>query len=1114
MKVKLILRLILSLLMINSNNVRANSLLSGSKVKNKGESALADFPILNEQEFKKHIESNAAPLDRFHLIGQNLTLNSQIVPLFQLGESPVNIFFTDLKFGIEEKNFTVIGYNNGAEVARHTFIDLNVHSFQMDAEMMLLGTRDGQIHAIDMVYLKKNLFKGPIPVYQNLVSSENYREPFKMKFWTRGLNPNLVTNLNDEAHSIFPHNRQGEIYFKAGDLILHRGDNNNAKAFSILSREVLLSEMVKRSEELMIKASLFSTDVFENVDPKLLQKLSVAIEPKAITIDEVSRAAIGSIPSSSIEKLSEQVQRLAMSEKNIDKATLSEWSETYKILSETASSRNILTEQNQDLSSVWQELMVAHVNANKEVAQKPGFFKKYGIALAAMAGVGSAMISLSLLEVKPILLAIDYLYAHAVPPILKVAEFRFPLLASVIALVSIIPLVQIVAWMSPFMMKSVAFSLQMSSSRLSKKIMETATKWSEMNVWQRLVTFGARAQSALTISFWNHISIILRQPQLFKSLKSGVNPFAFINAEGALGQKLNLEKDLFSGINNPLAKKEELEKIALKQQQASQILAQEKQQARFAAFQLVALILFQSEKIDPVTLGELFRGDMKGVESQLKEYQSLTKEKKGEWIALTELISKDWIQSVRSKGKLFEQVSAEEFLILYKVALAKIDRFQNASLLKKRFVVFKDQANRYLQRFGQNVILLGVEDGQYLGKVYASKFVSEQVKKVFVSDHLITAIYPAFWGERANPEKTMISGGAEDGSDRNLLTFRTKDGSVSNLYTNPEHMMDIWINVGAHFFGGASRYILLYQKEPPAEETKYQPMENLTIKQTHEVEKPLQGTANWIQNAADTRQSALGDYYIKALKKQISTIQAGLILGVTFRMISLDPTIEFAVMSWYLFFVAGVWSYAWPWTIIGQGNHLEEERLKRNSEQLLNLQVKLSQSLRFAETSEVLGLTQELKELYSKDAIRYKKLIQIIGEPPTLQNNEALLKWSNDLLKYSELVPPFATKPNPIPSWLATWTGAITTTMMAISLGVISLDPSNLTLSTLLFETAKAGALYTAAYYVIGKTGVVSQLINKVSEAIDSYKARRQFASRRSDKTDSVRIGMCRQIFN
>ncbi len=1109
---KLIFRIFLSLIIINSNYIRANTIPNVERETAKTESS-SEIAAFNEGEFKSYVESKAIPPDWFHLIGQKLTLNNQNYSLIQLGESPLSIFYTDLKLGVEGSNFTIIGYNNGVEVARHTFVDLNVHSFQMDAEMLVLATKEGKIHAIDMVYLKKNLFKGPIPVYQNLISDSEFKEPFKMNFWTRGVSPSIIENISDDSKSIFPHNRQGEIYFKAGDLILHRGEGNNDKAFSILSREVLLKEMVVQSEKLLVTASLFSPEVFEKIDPQLIQKLATVFDPKAISIDDVSREAIRAVPSSSLEKLYNQINQLATSDRDIDKATLDEWIKSYRILQQEASRKNIILEPNQDLSSVWQELMKSHLDANKETIQQPGFFKKYGMALAILSGISIGAGSLYLMEVKPVLLAIDYLYNHAVPPILKVPEYRFPLLASVTALVSIIPLVQLVAWMSPYMMKAVARSLQLSSKNLADKMFAIANKWSEMNTWQRLVTFGARAQSGLTISFWNHIASILRQPQFFRTLKSGMNPFSLINAESSLGKKLNLEKDLFFGINNPFAKKEDLEKTAMMQQQAAQVVGQEKLQARFAAFQLVALILYQNKKIDPVTLRELFEGELKGVNSQLSEYQNLTQDQKKEWLALTEIISKDWIQSVRSKGKLFEQVSPEEFLILFKVALKKIDRFQNASLLNERYLIFKDQANRYLKQFGQNTILLGVEDGQFLGKVYANTSTSKQVKQVFESDHLISAIYPPFWGDRANPNKATVPGGAEDGSDRNLLTFRPKDGSLSNLYTNPEHMMDIWINVAAHFFGGASRYILLYQKEPPTSETKYQPIEHLSIQQTHENESALKGTKNWILNAADTRQSALGDFYIKTLKKQISTIQAGLILGVTFRMISLDPTIEFAVTSWYLFFVAGVWSYAWPWTIIGQGNHLENERLNGQAKRLLDIQIKLSQALRFGEFTKIVPLTRELNELYSSDSSRKQRLIEILGMEPTDHSSNEYSDWSRKLLQYSESSPPFATKPNPIPSWIATWTGAITTTMMAISLGVFSLDPSNLTLSTLLFETAKAGALYTASYYLIGKSGFASHLLNNLSQIVEYYKVKKSFEKNGKEISKNLGAGVCRQIF-
>jgi len=1106
----LIFRLFLSLLLINPRFAYAqrNKDSIDQPVVSSNIAPMSDIPQFSENEFINAIKSENIPKDMFHLVGQILYFKNKSIPLYKLGDSPLNIQIDDLKFEIEGNNFSIIGMKQNKEVARHTFIDIGIHTFQFDSELLIAATKEGQIHAIDMVYLKKNVFKGPIPVYKDLVSNSMFKSPFSMNFWTRGLSPNLVSGLSEDPSFIFPHNRNGKIFFQAGDLVFHRNKNNDSKAFSIISREVLLKRIVERSEELLVKSSLVSTDIIEQMDPKLISKLSDSFNQKEMTIDDLSHSALSSIPSQSLKSLNEQVQKISDSKKLFDKATYEEWKNSRSILENTLTKSGKTLEPNQDLSSVWQDLMMSHFKEQRPEGIKPSFIKKYGLVLAGLAGVATVTSLLYLNDVKPVLLAIDYLYQYAVPPILKIAEFRFPLLASVTSLISIIPLAQIIAWMSPYMMKSMSYSMKFINKDISEKLLLMAERWQALSVWERIVTMGARVQSGITISFWNHISSILRQPQLFRTLKYGLNPFTKIKANDSIGEKLKLEKDLNLGINNPFLSKEAFDTNTLRQQEALQVLSQNNIQARYTAFQLVALLLYEKGDIDPATLMQLLQGDVDARKKQISDFSNLSNEQKNEWIALTEIISKDWIHTLRNKGKLFEQISSEEFAIIFKDATQKIKSFTNSSVLKRRLLVFKDQANKYLKKSGQNILLLGVEDGRFLGNVYANPFVSEQVRKVFVSDHLITALYPAFWGERANPQNASLPGGAADGTDRNLLTFRPHDGSISNLWTNPEHMMDIWSNVAGHFIGGASRYILLYQKEPPTEETNYQPLENIRMNQTHEKEGFIKGTSQWMLNVADTRKSALGDFYIKTLKKQISTIQAGLILGVAFRMVTLNPTIEFAVMSWYLFFAAGMWSYSWPWTIIGQGNQLEEERLKSNANRLQEVQIRLSQALRLGEQDKINLNVEVLKQLYSTDSKRNKNLIETIGVAPDQIQVAEFNGWAAKLLNYSEQIPPFPTRPNPLPSWMATWSGAIGTTMLAISLGVLSLDPTSLTLSVLINETAKTGAIYTAVYFLFGQSGLWSKFLNKIGD----YSKKNEMKN--SNILNSTGSLTCRNVFN
>lgn len=1050
------------------------------------------------------LQSGQRPSDPFHLIAQELLVNGQSHPLYTLGESPLIPRFDHLEYRIDGNDFSIIGILNGKESIRHTFKDIGIHSYQADAEVLFAATREGQIHAIDMVYMQKNVFRGPIPVYKNLIADESFREPTKMNFWTRGLPPRLFTNLEDSTQSLLPHNREGQLIFQSGDLVFHRGPEKQTKTFAVLSRQVLAQHLQEKAEELTLRASITSSEVFENMNPAALAAMEARMELQ-VTADDLSQMALRSIPSESINKLLSQAQKLTDANQSFDRATLDDWQKSYETMRAQAEKNKNSLGDNDDFSNQWQTLIAEAMKKNQGFTKKPGFFKKYALTLAVLTGAAAApLASSNMIDAHQVMVALDYLYAHAVPPILKVAEYRYPLLASVVSLMSIIPLVQTVAWLAPYSMKTVAAGLQTVSSRLSNKVQTIATQWQSLNMWQRIVTAGARVYSLISVAAWNHLGTILRQPQLFRTLKLGLNPFTNIAKDSQLGETLQLEKDLSLGVNNPFLSKNKLDQVNVKQQQAMQYLTQENLRARHLAFQLVALTLYQNQEIDPATLAMMMQNSQQSETIDASLLKDLTPEKQKEWLALTEVIANDWIQMVRTEGRLFANVPADEFMAIYQTAREKLTRYKNSSILKKRLVVFKDRTTRMIKQLRQNALLLGVSDGRLLRTVYANNFVADQVKKTFVSDHILVVGLPAFWGDRANPNQATIPGGNADGSDRNLLTFKPEGGSLADFWTNPEHMMDVWLNVSAHFFGGGARTILLYQGEPPVQETNYKPAEHLTLQQTHEKETVLKGSTEWVKNALDTRKSALGNYYMKSLVRQIRTIQAGMLLSLTFRFIATDPTIDHALMGWYLFFVAGTWSYAWPWTIIGQGNNLEEQRLSEKADRLLELQTKLSQSLRLNEEPQLQSVVEELQALYREAPQREQLLATQLGQAPDARDSRAYSAWAHRLLEYSQQTPPYATRPNSLPSWLSTWAGALSTTYLAIPLGILSLDPHYMTIPNLAFETAKAGALYAGAYVLIGKEGLWSQALNKMDYIVGAIKVKRSQA-----RYNSM---MCRQF--
>jgi hypothetical protein len=1085
---KRFIKLFLAFSLINSSMVHGGTYDNTPSGSTQGQTQAQDDGFApTSLEVQQVLANPKTPPDRFHLVSQDLIYNGMVYSLFTLGESPIDQQTLDTEYFIDGDDFVVLGKSHGSEVARHIFRNIKIHSYVFDNEYLLAATTDGEIQAIDMSVLKKQAFKGPVPVLKNLIKSSQFIEPMAMTFWTRGASPQLAKNLEDSVETIFPHDRSGKLVLTAGDLILHRGPENRSKTFSALSRSVLLKNIEQLAERLAIETFVTSPDAFQDFPTELIGKLAEQ-ENQTIEIDQVSQLALRSIPSDVVTKMLSQISGIQKDFPKNDQSNIDEWKASYSLMTKTAHQRSIVIPANGDLSDEWQDLFSLAMKKSTEQMEKPGFFKRHALVLATLSGVVGGLAMTYVGDHQSILSLIDGLYEKHIPPILKVAEYRFPLLASVTSLLSIIGLVQLAAWTHPHIVESLATSVKAFSSKMASDLRNMASTWRKMNAWQRLVTAGARVYSIIGVTFWNHLGSLLRQPQLFRTLKMGLNPFALVKKNSDLGESLDLQKNMRLGVNSPLLSSSKLKELQFEQQQALQYLTQDKLRARHLAFQLVALVLYQNQEIDPASLAMLLKGGTNSIDPGV--FNELTPERKNEWVALSDTIANDWYQMGQSEGKLFDSIPAEEFTALLLAAKDKIAKFKESPQRQKRLLLFKHQANHFFKKLRQNLLLLGVSDGKILQTAYANKSDAEQVQKTFVSDHIIVSGLPAFWGDRANPEVPYKIGGNADGSDRLLLTFRPEDGSIANLWTSPEHMMDIWINVTTHFFEGGAKQILVYYSDEDARETKYRAAENVINTQKAEIEGAVKGSFNWVTNALDTRKTELGNFYVKNRIRMLRTIQANLILSLTFRFISTDPLFVDALAGWYLFFVAKTWTYAWPWVIIGQGNKYEERRFSEATSVLSERQLELSRSLRMGTHSDIARSGNALLDLYRTDEKRLSQLQQSLGFSNLEIDNSHLQIDARKLISYSFEVPPFPTEKNALPSWLSTWAGAISTTALAIPLGILSLDTHYMTPWNLSMETLAAAGGYGVAYMVLSKNGLWSKTLNAMESVVNRFKTK------------------------
>src|SRR3989338_4452906 len=134
-------------------------------------------------------------------------------------------------------------------------------------------------------------------------------------------------------------------------------------------------------------------------------------------------------------------------------------------------------------------------------------------------------------EVAPIVDTVNYAWANWVPSVLKDAEYRRPLILSIVSLLAFIPLCNLVGIASVPVMDRLSQLVGnlpgAKAQKISLWLKARANAWRPLTTWQRNVSIGMRYYGRIILPAFHWMSnTILRQPNFLAALRAKMNPLS------------------------------------------------------------------------------------------------------------------------------------------------------------------------------------------------------------------------------------------------------------------------------------------------------------------------------------------------------------------------------------------------------------------------------------------------------------------------------------------------------------------------------------------------------------------------------------------------------------
>lgn len=1037
-----------------------NVIASPADGSRRGQNVNSDSYVLNILSFSNELESgelfNKDPkaFDVFKLADQRVEIyqKGKVAAEFSLNDHRIDkptLSYTKLtpRYNPETKELIFEasrGQNNQGEggvlVARHIIPNVDMVAMNHDKEILSFVDSEGKLHAIDMGYVISQVFNNPIPTFRNLWAAQNNirlsRGNVELSYITRGVRP-----VSDElsAEAVVPRNKNGEVEFTAGDLLVRYTDGSGEKLLGVFSRQVTYKKIQEGSSLLSIFGALLSptqeTTKFFAQNQALLESI-VQTNSESVMKALNASSPLQNIEVGQLKTLLSRVQSIEFfSENRFDKFTQAEWNADYKRYKEIstdtakleflAKHAHLLQEkavgdeykkiyadaitdflgdlesqkriaQPDGLAKSWQvltepasdnDLFAKKDRANKAKQTESGRkaeWKFIGVVAAGLATyLGGAMV-IPNVEAFQQISAISWIYEHIYTDVMKDASYKYPLSYSILSLVGIWPAALALSLAFEKTLKAVNHTFKNSNSALALFVRDFQRTWGELSDWQRIISLGMRAYSFVVFPYVRvAVESLMQQKAFFSAYENGINPLKRIPKDSELARKVGLEKGGFVGLNNPLARGEKKIAEVEKKKAVQSELAMQKQRLESLSWMLATMAVAEKSGIDPASLLQV--SENKATPEQIKEiFSNPEKQRKAELINQAVL---DQLKESKSLAELsdIKQLSPEkiaEYYLAAKEAAEKINAqsaiAQKAKLRWKKIKAAPVNALNFL--FLEN----GKADAKFLRSIITNNFVSNQVKQEFRNDHLMVVLLTAFVGDRAdlsNPKSLT--------ADRNGF-----------LFTSHEHNYDMAINTFAHFFVSGASLALVFQKLRALQETNYLPKEDFEFMSRQREEGFLRGLKSWFTvdyaNREDKPKNPLkrgvhfmyhvgteadfGGIMVKRVSKRLSTIQAGVTMAVVLRTMVGGQDLGTAMSAWALMFIAGHWFYGWVWDPVQRGNQMTEERIEKLDRELKEHRFELSRALKESDWERADRAYQKIVRLYekfnAKDVGRLKALLQ------------------------------------------------------------------------------------------------------------------------------------------
>ena len=191
-------------------------------------------------------------------------------------------------------------------------------------------------------------------------------------------------------------------------------------------------------------------------------------------------------------------------------------------------------------------------------------------------------------------------------------------------------------------------------------------------------------------------------------------------------------------------------------------------------------------------------------------------------------------------------------------------------------------------------------------------------------------------------------------------------------YWSAEHTNDIVGQIWAHQVASHGRYSLIFQMLQKIEEDDYRPMAELLTTGNEQAQGFWEGLYDFGKNSVDIRNVDYGSKYMRAMVVALTMLQMSLFWSIFGR--SLIAKVPFGKIGYqYIYsFFWATWAFGWPWLALYSIEQLRETKLGIRNGLFTQGKVRLKQALTFDDE-------EEWQESYASIVAVYR---DFTNEPP------------------------------------------------------------------------------------------------------------------------------------